>query len=402
MSVLVTPGNLRSALAVTRSLGRRGIEVTVADEHEKSLAGVSRYSRASLRVPSAARAGEAFVSAVRQEVGRGQHRVVIPADDVTLALITQARSQFDGLAALPFPDFDTVQTAHDKGLLTTLAAENGIPVPKTMVVRGAADVESAIKHVGLPAVVKARVSRVPVDGQWRPGSPVHYVRSAAELDAALRAAQQIAPGPLVQEHIRGEGRGIFALMNRGRLRAAFAHRRLREKPPSGGVSVLSESVALDPQLLEHAERILEALKWHGVAMVEFKRDGRDGVAKLLEINGRFWGSLQLAVDAGVDFPYLLYRLALDGDVDPVFSYRVGIRLRWWLGDLDRLILKLREKARPARPMEAIQEFLRPVGARAEVYRRDDPAPAITELAQYSQDVFRGALARLGRHRASRT
>jgi predicted ATP-grasp superfamily ATP-dependent carboligase len=87
-------------------------------------------------------------------------------------------------------------------------------------------------------------------------------------------------------------------MNRGRLRAAFAHRRLREKPPSGGVSVLSESIALDPQVLEQAERILEALKWHGVAMVEFKRDARDGVAKL-GINGRFWGSLQLSVDAGV-------------------------------------------------------------------------------------------------------
>jgi predicted ATP-grasp superfamily ATP-dependent carboligase len=185
-------------------------------------------------------------------------------------------------------------------------------------------------------------------------------------------------------------------MNRGRLRAAFAHRRIREKPPSGGVSVLSESVGLDPQLLEHAERILEALKWHGVAMLEFKRDARDGVSKLLEINGRFWGSLQLAVDSGVDFPYLLYRLAVDGDIEPVFTYRLGVRLRWWLGDLDWLLLRLREQGSLARRLGAIAEFLKPSGrsAKLEVYRRDDLAPAITEFAQYLTAALRGATGRL--------
>jgi predicted ATP-grasp superfamily ATP-dependent carboligase len=185
-------------------------------------------------------------------------------------------------------------------------------------------------------------------------------------------------------------------MNRGRLRAAFAHRRIREKPPSGGVSVLSESVALDPPLLAHAERLLEALKWHGVAMLEFKRDSRDGVTKLLEINGRFWGSLQLAVDAGVDFPYLLYRLAIDGDVEPVFSYRIGVRLRWWLGDLDWLLLRLRENGSLTRRLKAIPEFLRPAGstARLETFRRDDPAPAMAEFSQYVRAALRGAVSRL--------
>jgi predicted ATP-grasp superfamily ATP-dependent carboligase len=178
-------------------------------------------------------------------------------------------------------------------------------------------------------------------------------------------------------------------MNRGRLRAAFAHRRLREKPPSGGVSVLSESVALDPQLLAQSERILEALKWHGVAMVEFKRDSRDGVPKLLEINGRFWGSLQLAVDAGVDFPALLYRLAVEGDVEPVFDYEVGVRLRWWLGSVDWLLLRSRETGR----LRAVREFLRPVGrrTRGEVLRRDDPVPAALEVSQYLGAAWRGLL-----------
>ena len=363
------------------------------------MAGVSRYCQAAVRVPSPTRSGEAFVAAVRQEVGRGKHSVVIPADDVTLSLISQARSQFEGLASLPFPQFETVQHAHDKGALMALAQEKGIPVPKTVVVHDPAGLEAAVSRVGLPAVLKAPVSRFTLGGQWREGAAVHYVDTAAELDKAFRAIGEAAPCLLVQERIPGDGRGIFVLMNHGRLRAAFAHRRIREKPPSGGVSVLSESVGLDSQLLEYSERILEALKWHGVAMVEFKRDSRDGVSKLLEINGRFWGSLQLAVDAGVDFPYLLYRLAIDGDIEPVFTYQVGVRLRWWLGDLDWLLLRLRDGGSATRRLQAIPEFLRPTGrmARAEVFRRDDPAPALSELSQYLQAVLRSAVARLGRH-----
>lgn len=398
MSVLVTPGNLRSALAVTRSLGRHGVAVVVADDRRRSLAGASRYCRATLVVPSPVRDGEAYVRAIKREVERGQHRIVIPTDDVSLSLLTAARFRFDGLTVLPLPGAEIVQLAHDKGALMALAEEKGIPAPRTIVVRGRADLEQALRRIGLPAVVKARVSRLAVNGQWRTAPGTYYVHTPTELEAACRAVSQTIPYPMVQEYIPGEGRGIFVLMNRGRLRAAFAHRRLREKPPSGGVSVLSESVPVDPKLLEHTEVVLEALKWHGVAMVEFKRDARDGVSRLLEINGRFWGSLQLAVDAGVDFPTLLYRLVMEGDVEPVLTYDVGVRLRWWLGDLDSLLLRLREKGDMAQRRQAITDFLRPTGrnTRAELLRRDDPAPAGMELAQYLRAAFGGALGKLAR------
>ncbi len=391
MSALVTSGNLRSTLAVTRSLGRRGVAVTVADERRRSLAGASRYCRAAIRVPSPVQDGAAFVRAIHREVEQGGHRVVIPMDDITLSLLTEARARFDGLAALPFPGPEIVQIAHDKGALAAVAGEHGVPAPRTVVVREPADLATAARHVGFPAVVKARVSRLAVDGHWRSAGNTWYVHTSAELEAACRAVAATIPDPIVQEYVPGEGRGIFVLMNRGRLRAAFAHRRLREKPPSGGVSVLSESVPLDPQLLEHSERLLEALKWHGVAMVEFKHDARDGVSKLLEINGRFWGSLQLAVDAGVDFPALLYQLAVEGDVEPVLDYRAGVRLRWGLGNVDWLLLRSRETGL----RRALGELFRSTGprARGEILRRDDPAPAAVELSQYLGVAVRGALGR---------
>ncbi len=114
----------------------------------------------------------------------------------------------------------------------------------------------------------------------------------------------------------GEALGVAVLMNfASEPKASFTYRRLREYPIAGGPSTLRESI-WNPALQERAEHLLASLGWIGVAMVEFKVDPRDGEPKLLEVNPRFWGSLHHAIVCGVDFPFLLYRLAMDGDVDP--------------------------------------------------------------------------------------
>jgi len=191
----------------------------------------------------------------------------------------------------------------------------------------------------------------------------------------------------------GPGTGVFLLCDRGRLLTAFAHRRLREKPPSGGVSVLSESVPLDRYLRDEAMSLLGPLGWHGVAMVEYKQDSRTGRHMLMEVNGRFWGSLQLAVDAGIDFPYLCYQLAIGQPVALPSAYRVGVKSRWLLGDLDHLLIRLRGRRRelstaePSR-LRALIEFLRrPTRGSQDVFRRDDPRPMFHELRQYVRTQF---------------
>jgi predicted ATP-grasp superfamily ATP-dependent carboligase len=147
---------------------------------------------------------------------------------------------------------------------------------------------------------------------------------------------------LAQERIDGPGVGVFLCCHAGKVVATFAHRRLREKPPSGGQSVLCESVAAEPQALEHASKLLAALAWDGVAMVEFKRNLADGSLRLMEINGRFWGSLQLAIDAGVDFPNLLVALRNGQPPASPPRYKLGVRSRWLWGDVDSLIAVLRK------------------------------------------------------------
>jgi predicted ATP-grasp superfamily ATP-dependent carboligase len=153
---------------------------------------------------------------------------------------------------------------------------------------------------------------------------------------------------------------VFACYDRGRAVALFSHRRLRERPPWGGVSVLSESAPLCPQASASATALLDAIGWHGVAMVEFKRDDRDDTPRLMEINGRFWGSLQLAIDAGVDFPAMLLTLVEGGSFPPQAPYRLGVRNRWLWGDVDNLILTLTGSG-PAGPrrgrLRAVGDFL---------------------------------------------
>ena len=164
-------------------------------------------------------------------------------------------------------------------------------------------------------------------------------------------------------------------------------------PPEGGVSVVSESVDLDPNLQDMTRRILDHVGWHGVAMVEFKVTP-EGRAYLMEVNPRFWGSLQLAIDAGVDFPWLVYQLSSgqppegqrsDGALTgPMGRYRVGVRTRWLLGDLDHLYLRLRDERGLRDRWRAVCAFLRPLGpqTRHEVNRWDDWKPFVTELRQF--------------------
>ena len=206
----------------------------------------------------------------------------------------------------------------------------------------------------------------------------------------MRAQPAEAYPILLQERIDGAGVGVFVLMRDDEVLAAFAHRRLREKPPSGGVSVLRESIALDPKLRDLSVALLRGFAWEGPAMVEYKVDST-GKPYIMEINGRFWGSLQLAIDAGVDFPHMLISAATGEHVQPVTSYRTGVRSRWFLGDVDHLLLRLRhspkalelEEQAPSRA-QAVADFIKAFGptSRSEVFRLSDPAPGFRELVEW--------------------
>jgi predicted ATP-grasp superfamily ATP-dependent carboligase len=409
-TVLVTDGDERPALAITRSLGRRGFRVLVGAERPVSLASASRYCAQRVVYPSPWRTPDAFARFVRDVVVRERIDVVVPVTDVTTHEVARCRGALELHSGVPaahaavecntewkaasaVPPLDAFELVTNKATLLQHASRCGIPIPRTQLVDDLAGLAAIAGRVQYPAVVKPARSRIRSAAGWT-STTVRYAHSEADLWHLYRTTEYLAAYPsLIQERIVGPGMGIFVLCDRGRVRTAFAHRRLREKPPSGGTSVLCESVAADPGLLAQAARLLQPLGWHGVAMLEYKQDLRSGRTVLMEVNGRFWGSLQLAVDAGVDFPYLCCQLALGQRLDVPASYKVGIRSRWLLGDLDHLLLRLWHGDRdlpggtPSR-LQTLANFLTPTGPRLrhEIFRRNDVRPALHELRQYAKGL----------------
>jgi predicted ATP-grasp superfamily ATP-dependent carboligase len=383
--VLVTDGEQRAALATVRSLGRAGHRVVVADARARSLAGVSRHAAKGVAVPDALTNPQGFVDAVRRLVAEEQVDVLLPIAEPALMAILDARDSFP--CRIPFPSAEVFRRVNDKSAVLALAPELGIQVPEQQVARSRTE---ALALAGgalcFPVVLKPWRSVAEGDGE-RVRLTVLHAADPAEFEDRVARLPQAAFPLLVQRRILGPGAGVFLLLWDGELQAAFAHRRLREKPPAGGVSVYCESVAVDPGLLERSRALLTRLGWQGVAMIEYKFDQASGTPYLMEINGRLWGSLQLAVDAGVDFPALLVALALGERPAPVTEWRTGVRLRWEWGNVDYLWSRLRRgNARLSLPPGAPGRWgsIREAGLvwrrgdRLEVWRRDDPAPFLLE------------------------
>jgi predicted ATP-grasp superfamily ATP-dependent carboligase len=382
--VLVLDGNQRSALAVVRSLGKRNIPVIVGDESAPTLAGCSKYCRETMVYPSPYSQPVEFVQAVKTQSVRRAVEVLFPMSDVTTPLLLQYQDEFAAagikIASASFRAFETLT---DKRKLCGLAQELDIPIPVTRAVASPEALRSALRELRLPVVLKPYRSRIFTGSQWITAS-VAYADSVESLERTMAENESFRNHPfLLQEYIKGEGRGIFALYDHGRCVALFAHRRLREKPPSGGVSVLSESVKVDPDMGKLSRRLLDHVGWHGVAMVEFKISP-EGAPYLMEVNARFWGSLQLAIDAGVDFPWLLYQMATNVPLDRIDEYRVGLKNRWLLGDLDHLYLALKNTTPAAQKCRAILSFLNFFNrdTKHEIDRWSDLRPFLFELKQY--------------------
>jgi predicted ATP-grasp superfamily ATP-dependent carboligase len=284
-----------------------------------------------------------------------------------------------------------------------------VAVPRSEYVSGSAGLLDVLDRVQYPAVIKPIQSRIQTDAGWV-ATTVHYAYSDQELRQLYRDTPYLSSHPsLIQQRIVGPGIGVFLLFDRGRLITEFAHRRLREKPPAGGASVLRESAAVDSRLREYAQRLLGPIGWHGVAMMEYKEDARTGQPFLMEVNGRFWGSLQLAIDAGVDFPYLVYQLALGRTPKSAPAYQIGVKSRWLLGDVDHLLLRLCKSDRelclpPSAPsrLQAVKDFLRfsQPDLHYEDADADDLRPFLYELGQNTKSLSASA-ARLLRRSVKR-
>jgi predicted ATP-grasp superfamily ATP-dependent carboligase len=389
--VLVLDGHTNQALAVVRSLGRAGHDVLVASPWRRSLASWSRHCAGTIPMTSETLTG--FDEVRRIAADRGV-TAVLPMTERSCVLCSAGRGDWErsGIQVGCAP-LETLMRAFDKRETLRYAERAGVRYPVTISPASLEEARQAADTVGFPCVVKPRFSHPWVEGRFLPDVGCGYASTPEELDEAVTSRRHGDLWPLVQAFVPGTGKGVFALCDHGRVLSWFAHERLRDVRPSGSGSSVRRSVRLSPRLREPAEALLESMCWHGPAMVEF-RESEGERPYLMEVNGRFWNSLELAIEAGVDFPRLWLSVLMSEDVAPPMTYREGVTIRWLLGDVKRLLYVL--AGPPAgfsgtypSVWESLRDLVGPQThpSRQEIWQAGDPWPVVGEWTQAARQLL---------------
>ncbi|MGD9676183.1 MAG: ATP-grasp domain-containing protein [Candidatus Bipolaricaulia bacterium] len=330
--VLVTNAQLRSGLAAIRSLGEKGISVTAADSDRICSGFFSRYAVRKLLHPDPQANADGFVEAVLRELNSQPYDLIMPINDHTMVPLSKHKKEIEQLTRYPYLPYEQLVVAHDKALTVQAALECGVRVPRTSVVSSEDDIRKAMVEHDFPVILRPRRSS---------GSRgLILVESKGQLLRDYPKVLTQYGSAIVQEYIPWGGMtyDVCVLMSpTSQPRAVFVGNRLRTYPVAAGPNVLGQGVEY-PELRDLGLRMLAHLKWQGPAQVEFRIDPRDEAPVLMEVNPRFWGSMFLGIISGVDFPYLFYRMAVEGDIEPVLSYRTDMKARWlWPGDILNLL-----------------------------------------------------------------
>ena len=327
MRVIVTNAKNRIAYATVRSLGQKGLEVYTSDFVNTSMAFYSRYSCGHFLYPSPFRYPNEFIKVLIGQIKKLKCEVLIPVYEETF-LISKYQNILSDYVNIVVPEYDSLLSVHDKKKLYSIAKGLGIQVPMTVSVVDVKNNESIIDDLRFPVLLKPRQG----GGAWG----IVKISDPENLKQIIKHKQY--PDGLeeerffVQEKIFGQVYCCAMLFNKGSYRAGHCYRQLRETPLSGGTATFRESV-IHPQLIEKCKRLLGALQWHGVCHTDFIIEKTTGVPYLIDANPRLWGALFQGIISGVDFPYLLYKIAVDGDVKPVYKYETKMKTRWIGGDL---------------------------------------------------------------------
>lgn len=333
--VLVLDGHSAAALAFTRSLGKAKHWVAVGFSRGMfAPAALSRYCRTRLEYPPSTESRQAFTNAVLEFVSRNNIELIFPVTDWTTIPLSQVRDQFEASCHLVLPSPGALEIASDKYRTIEVARSQSVPVPRTWLLQSPPELQ-AVPELKFPIVVKDRYSVRWLGDRAEMGSVV-YAYSRPELERRVRERLEKVGDVLVQEFVTGAGLGFSCFACGSDVRLPFQWLRLREVDPRGSGSSLRKSVPLSPDILDFSSRLIASAVFEGIAMVEYKKPDL-GPPILMEINGRPWGSIQLAIAAGIDYPRYLADWALYGSLpNKESTYRKGIVCRRMIGELTHL------------------------------------------------------------------
>jgi predicted ATP-grasp superfamily ATP-dependent carboligase len=306
--------------------------------------------------------------------------MIIPTDDQALTALTKHYDDFKKLICIACPPPRTTVLVLDKSRTLDIARECGIQTPKTKLISHSSQLLECFEDFSFPWIVKPAQKQSSVEDVKS-----LELKSPDEVRAEFSQDKAFSPPILLQEYCPGAGVGVELLMHEGNCLAAFQHRRVKELPYSGGVSVTAVAEPPSSELLEKCTALLRALEWEGPAMVEFKMHSDDHSAVFMEVNGRYWGTIALPIFAGINFPLYHWQILHGEAIAVPSSYTVGTRWRWIAGHVWRfhdLVLRARTSKSARRELRrSLSEWASPPESSIQdsLFFPSDPMPAVFDF-----------------------
>jgi predicted ATP-grasp superfamily ATP-dependent carboligase len=339
-------------LAVIRALGMMGVPVTSVYYGDSDMGFVSKYVTQQIRAPHPERQEREFISLLARHADPARRAVLIPADDATLMTVSKHKDLLESYYVVACTGASISEKFIDKKYTYELAAQIGIPAPKTLVPQSIEDVERCSTILGFPCLVKPRRSHQYFEVFKRKMVRVNTLdQMITEYLKALASGNEV----MLQELIPGsdsEGANYNCFVWNEQPLVEFTARKLRLAPPGFGVPRVVVSKAI-PEIIEPGRKLLRALGFHGYSCTEFKRDARDGVYKLMEVNGRHNRSGLLALRCGVNFPWIEYQHLLGQAVQLPSRFPEGV---YWIDEFKDVTYSI-QFAREER--YSISDYVRP-------------------------------------------
>mgnify|MGYP000327284291 CR=1 FL=1 len=379
---LVLDSQGQNSLALSRSLGRKGISVT-AGGNARFLPGMlSKYTDGSYVHPDVATDKHAFVEHLRTHLADNEYDAVFAVTDLLTTVLAEHKTELERTGTkVGTEDWETFLAANDKGRLFDRMEDTDVPTPETHTPSTIDEVAAIDDERDYDVVVKPRRTTV-IDGQGEAttnrivGS--NYLPQEENLAERYREILDESPSlrmqwPLVQEYIDGvEAKCTVGLADEGELLSVFQHKKHRVYPPSGGIGAVRQGTR-EPRMRENAARVVEELGWTGPVHVEFVMTP-DGEFHLIEVNGRYWGSLALTINSGVDIPWMHYhQLRGDRPSKRIDGYRTDVfQRKLFYHD----ILWLRENLEAGRTRALVPFLTSFATTREELLDPTDPLPTL--------------------------
>lgn len=383
--ILILDAGWRIATTITRSLGRAGVRVALAESTTQYSAShrppafSSRHCARTVDLPDYMTDPAPFIDAILAFVREHSVRVVLPTADSSIVLLAPHRERFAelGCTVMVAPDA-ALEIANDKTRTLEVADKLGIPYPKSVPVTSVEDVRTAEAQFGYPFVVKPTMS-------WtsQGAERVAPVEAMNEAEAMKAVDRFLATGceVIVQQLATGRRESITLFIANGELLAYCGCTAHRTTPPLGGVSAMRESIPVAKELLDMSVNLATAIGMEGPCEVEYRQDAR-GNSLLMEINPRLAGTLENAMHSGINLPLMVWQWATGQPVQPVRSYRNGVRTRWLAGDMRWLWDSMGMQGRPDTMGRARSawtfawEFLRTSPSHYDFFDLRDMGPAV--------------------------